>query len=256
MFVPYILNVFAALLTVQCRDFVPRVLSFITLSKDCISMHSNSSYMFSAFIRARNELGLQGSLEKKKVESMLKKFSIPGWGIKLFSVQKHPIAYAIAFKCDSEGIAGSLFQQDDYLKNRPSEWTFFSRRSTDATNLNETAVQLFHSNEKIKTFTFLREPLSHFISGLVESHFRAVMYPNVHFTPSNITSQEMQSIIRHNQVTPAKVAGILNAILTFNTNLIKKSLRQPEHYSIQSGIISFWKVDFVGFLKRFNEDLC
>ena len=210
---------------------------------------SDAEYKHRAFQLAREEIQWSGKVKQSR--RLFDYFYSPPWGADLYRIDNKPIAYAIAYKCNSEGISQSMLVQDqDHLMHPEEPTGFLVRRSVTRHELLHAAKNKYRTTN-VTTFTFLRDPLAHFISGLTESHFLRLDIGN---HPSNVNSSEVQALFAHRAATVADAKAILDAIFAFDRDFVEKKLKYYSHYSIQIGIVKKWDVGFVGFVETMEED--
>lgn len=224
-------------------------LSAGTLNEDCVAKLSDNGFKHNSFRLAREEIHWNSTV--KKSDRLLEYFFNPPWGADLYRISGVPIAYALAYKCNSEGISKSLLLQDQYHKAHPEEPSGFEvRRSVSPYQLMQRANK-YYSTRNVTIFTFLRNPLAHFVSGLVEAHFLRLGLGN---HPKGVNSSKIQRLFAQRSANVQEVKTILEAIFNFDKDVIDKKLLHYSHYSVQSGIIKKWNIRFVGRIENFAAD--
>jgi hypothetical protein len=158
------------------------------------------------------------------------------------------MAYAVVFKGNYENIHNVLSKYDKRGPIRDYEEMMKVYRSYSPNKLAKKAKQLFPSSQKpMFKFTFVRDPLSHFISGLVEAHYRRIYY------------RDDRVFLRGHAVNANKAAYMLSALIankneTAGNEVINEHLVEKEHFAIMSTVLWLWRPDFIGYLENFQSD--
>ena len=159
-----------------------RLRSFDDIPPQCVD---DSSLLFSTdnFRKAQEELfpGKKTS-GKQQVHPVpwAEKFYNTDWGTNLYNISHTPVAYTVIFKVNSENIHNSLAAVDYPNNLNPIDfrlnWTEHQKRQSSSSRLGleQKRKRLFGDKSKLKSFAFVREPLDHFVSGMVESRFRGL----------------------------------------------------------------------------------
>jgi hypothetical protein len=158
------------------------------------------------------------------------------------------MAYAVVFKGNSENIHQTLTKYDK--RGPASDYNEMLKiyHSDTQEELVVKAKQLSPSNRQpVFTFTFVRDPLSHFISGLVESHYRRIYF------------RDDRAFLRGHAVNVTTVADIVLALVMNNDEaaaeeVINKHLLDKEHFATLSSVLWKWRPDFIGYLETFQSD--
>lgn len=182
----------------------------------------------------------------QKIE--LRTFFKPNWGAEYFVIKNMTIQYAVVYKGDSESIASNMLLNDDYHAQHPSEKvSYSSRRCVDLdcqilmlNKLGRTKVQ--------RSFTFVRSPISHFVSGVVEAHIRGSG------VESHTRMNSSVQIRLEHKVTVSKAKAILDSILSIDKRSINRYLRATTHYSVQAYMLYMWRPEFVGVLEHMDTE--
>jgi hypothetical protein len=160
------------------------------------------------------------------------------------------IAYAYVFKGNSENIHHSFARLDDkysLVYNWPQHLKVYNSWTLEAMKKKS---QERYGTDDIKVFTFMRDPLSHFLSGLVESYFKKLgvgSRPNM--TDALITR------MRHRRAGYHKARHLLDALIFGNDHMfLARELAQLSHFSVQSYSLLKWQPAAIGFLESFEED--
>jgi len=196
--------------------------------------------------QARREMSMVWDLDEgvanrsvaKRYEHYLHRFYQYNDGSVTFSVgvDNTPITYNKILKCANEGIRGNLWRQmmlpdgsgpisgpDNPLKEPQAHKTINEFRSF----LSARSKDFRHST--LTSFTFVRDPYSHFISGMTEAASRSFKKPQ--------------------WIQPDVLTTWISAVLDF-----KRPLKQIEHFFPMSGVFFTWDPPFyVGHLETFDE---
>lgn len=160
------------------------------------------------------------------------------------------ISYVYIFKGNSENIHASFAQYDD-KKSLIHSWDDIMHYYISDTpkHLRSHARERYHV-DNLKIFTFLRNPLDHFLSGLVESYFRRLhvgSHPNI----TKAIEQKM-----HKREANIEVARRLlhSIILTGDHNYAHNKLAHRSHYYLMSYALLKWKPTWIGYLEEFKTN--
>jgi len=195
---------------------------------------------------ARRDMGMIWDLDEavgnrsvaKRYEHYLHRFYQFNDGAVTFTIgsENTPVTYLKILKCANEGIRGNLFRlmmlpdgsaplngPDSPLSSPQHHKTLKEFREFQSSRAKD------FGGSKFRSFTFLRDPFSHFISGFTESSARSFKKPQV---------------IQANVLT-----NWIIAVLDF-----KRPLKQIEHFFPMSGVFFTWEPpSFVGHLDAFDE---
>lgn len=117
------------------------------------------------------------------------------------------------------------------------------------TQLKEKAQVQYHTDD-VKIFTFVRDPLSHFLSGLVESHYRAIAHGN-----KEAMTPELAHDLASNQVNSSLARTILYKLISgVDTDFTWNILVERAHFQLQSYALIEWQPDAIGYLEYFEDD--
>lgn len=158
----------------------------------------------------------------------------------LFAEHNGSYSYAVIFKCASEEIVASLLTDRD----PSSDWDS-TKINPSRQKLLATAKYQFNVTKMPVIFTIVRDPLSHFVSGLVESYTRKyIKYGSI---PD-------QRTVNSSQATYEKVKEIITAIVQFDAKTVHANVKDILHYSIQAYQMTLFKPDLVGHLENIMAD--
>jgi hypothetical protein len=217
------------------------------LSSQCLWAGKNDNLFF---YDARNELGFHTRCPSATAPS----FMSSSYSCLTFSINDTIVTYARAFKANSVNIIKSLLRMD----NRPLEsdrYIYLNHRIGASTRAQLT--QNIHEEfglplSRTRSFGFYRDPLSHFISGLRESHYRFMceLYStNASTSKSNSCSlpAPLEAVTHH------LLIEMIHAILNCQFQSHLKYLRDILHISPQGHTILVWKPQFIGYLENFDH---
>lgn len=175
-----------------------------------------------------------------------------GCNIYMYGRNSTPVTYCKIWKNANEAIRGnlwSLVMQPCQQKRCPALHktnAFYPRGFIEVSNFGDIDTIVKHySHNKIsstshfKTFTFLRDPLEHFMSGLTESVHRTAFsgVPKSRLL-RNITSEIISMYIK--KILEAKPAEYYPA------------LREKQHFYPMAGVFLEWPIHYVGSLYKFD----
>lgn len=225
---------------------------FRDVSQDCIEFASLEK-SGRAYQLAQKELSthIQGH-GKKAGHDICENIHGHSWGASLFFINGSAFAYEYIFKGNSENIHRAYADQEDISKTVHS-WKEKRQvyMASSPSKLKHKAQAKYNTTD-IKVFTFMRDPLSHFISGLVESHFRSFGIKN-----RNMSDTFLAQTIKSNQVGFKFAHHMLDGILfdtDDNRKFISDHLADCTHFAVQSYSLIEWKPDVIGYLENFQDD--
>lgn len=183
------------------------------------------------------------------------------WGCNLYNISGNPIAYSVVFKVNSENIHNSLATLDYQHQIDPidlrTDWKkHVSRfRSTSIHDIQEKVSTRYNAKSVLQTFTFIRDPLDHFISGLLESYFRGLGYGPHPQLKGKETMDEFKKAVSRNQVDMNMTKTIIHGIIFGrDSDFLHSKLKQWKHFYPQFFSIRKWQPKFIGYLDNFDED--
>ena len=237
-----------------------RLRSFDDIPPQCVD---NSSLLFSTdnFRKAQEEL-FRGKKTSGKQQihpvPWAEQFYNTDWGTNLYNISHTPVAYTVIFKVNSENIHNSLAAVD-YPNNTspPKNWAQHQQRysSTSLQGLKEKLVRLRSDQNEIKSFAFVREPLDHFVSGMVESRFRGLGFKGHPDKSGKAYTIEFKKAVADNQMNMSMTKLIVdNFILGQGFSFLKHHLINWKHFYSQYFAIRKWQPQFIGYLDNFDED--
>ena len=183
--------------------------------------------------------GVHNGTVARRYEHYLHRFYQFADGAVLFvhGPKNFPIIYYKILKCANEAIRGNLFRHMMLPDGSgpllgPEAW-FNSPQNLkslkELAEIKKTIKAKGHA-EDIQSFTFVRDPMSHFASGLTECTARSYKKPTT--------------------IQPDRIVGYLLAVLDF-----KRPLKQIEHFFPMAGTFFTTGVpNFIGQLETFQKD--
>jgi hypothetical protein len=222
------------------------------ISPQCL-WAGNNHHLF--FHDARKELGFQ-TICPSNTAPFFMNFSHT---CLIFSVNGTVITYARAYKVNSINIIKSLLRMDDRIFES-SKHSYLNHRigvSTRSQWIKKIREEFHLPLSQTRSFGFYRDPLSHFISGIRESHFRFMCEP-----PNPVASQGKYAIC--STLTPSSspplgsmslrhLIEIIHTILSCQFRSHEKHLRDILHISPQGQTVLSWKPQFIGYLETFDQ---
>jgi hypothetical protein len=109
-------------------------------------------------------------------------------------------------------------------------------------DLRHTAKTTLHTKE-IKSFTFVRDPLQHFISGIVEASFRKVCHNKERCAVKFVNNTTHNHSI---SVAADRAKGLLDMLLQGSVTAAEKQLAAREHFNVQSYAVLKFSPHFIG----------
>lgn len=207
------------------------------LTPACHAVNGEKAY--SKFINQANlELGLpplHRHFDRKAFDHLF----TPNFGAALFSQYNGTIAYATIFKADSENIFFTL-------SGGQGHWSFDLR--TRMMLLSEAGAKY---NATPKVFTFIRDPLSHFVSGVVEC------YTRFHFRKAHPSAEEGLALQNSSEAraTLKRARKIIESIVSLDSASRAKYISHDvTHYGNQVHTLLEFQPEFIGHLEDMQQD--
>ena len=239
-----------------------RLRSFDDVLPQC-SQKSTKIFSSNNFRKAQEELLAGKKVNQMKVQPVpwADKFYNTDWGTNLYNISDTPVAYTLVFKVNSENIHDSLTVVDYPNNLNPidfrTNWTEHLKRyrSTSLHGLQQKQKKLFGDKRKLKSFAFVREPLDHFVSGLVESRFRGLGFgPHPELSTKTHTAK-FKKAVADNQMNMSMTKLIVDSfIFGQRHSFLRQTLKQWRHFYPQYFAIRKWQPQFIGYLDNFDED--
>lgn len=157
--------------------------------------------------------------------------------------------YHTIFKCGNNAIRGSLEHYTSNLSEAYSNFTAFATRC----GVVEREADAHCHGKPVVSFTFVREPLSHFLSGYGEYMYRRYVRA-AHRSSSNISAYDIRRLVRESdqplQFVRELVSGPQWPFHEVTHGVISK------HMSLMSGSIkpNRTRLNYVGRLSNVNKD--
>jgi len=176
-----------------------------------------------------------------------------GCVIYMYGKVSTPVTYCKIWKNANEAIRKNLW----LLVMKPChtkrchpiyrENAFYPRGLVETPSYGETEnILRYYSKNKLKstkelqTFTFLRDPLDHFVSGLSESMHRTA-YSGVSYS----------RLLRN--VTTDTLSMYISSFLQIKAPVKGPHLKEPQHFYPMAGVFMEWPIHHVGFLEDFSS---
>lgn len=202
-----------------------------------------SVYLLSRWNDSRVGLGLpaiqyddRGYLDvehRRRVAFVSSFYSFSDGVVLYWNANNDPIVYAKIWKCANEAIRTNLGMQLMTKKSRSTKALGYSLKNRFEHIMARDFMNKYTPTKHsyANTFTFVRDPMSHFMSGLAETMWRS-------FNGGNVT------------VTTHMVANFLKSFLNFQY----RGLKWIEHTFPMSGAFFQHNISFVGQLESFDDD--
>jgi hypothetical protein len=213
------------------------------LPAQCVDMLENHRIWHDSFELAQREVGLhQGGNDKYNMQKR-QIFFAPNFGSEIFLLHNKSVSYDVIFKGGSEMIAITMARNDE-CREEDYHGVYSSRRTTSLSARTAMSLSIFKKSVT-RSFTFIRDPLSHFVSGVVEAHMRKVASAHPKHTP------ELEALYQKHRVDVNMARTVLNCIIAENESA-SEYLVGEQHFSIQSQSMHYWKPGFIGQLENLN----
>jgi hypothetical protein len=134
------------------------------MSEQCKNIIANHTEHLYRWKQARKEFGLSTALKTTKVsDRVIKMFYGESFGVLTVSIHDKPVSYVIIWKAGNDAIRLNLIEEE---KKMPVKFRFSTRESKTVTQYNSKLRQQFKVKYTPPAFTFVREPIGRFISGI------------------------------------------------------------------------------------------
>ena len=191
-------------------------------------------------------------LKLYKIRLFKKKFySYSYTGVRLYDIKGTPVVYLEMWKVASETINNHFI----YHANNKTliEWNYRKyleqMRNYSYVNMSNylNALDARYGGARPKIFTFVRNPISRFVSALGESYFRRwVPRQNI----SRLTSWELLDY----SVDTTKARWLLDAVITGDVEVITEHFDHIDHFFPMSNRLREFLPDYVGRLETMAAD--
>ncbi len=181
-------------------------------------------------------------------------YSASPTGVRLYEIKGTPVVYLEMWKVASETINNHLI----YHANNKTRmrWKYREQiRNYSYTTLRSYYRDLdkFYGGARPKIFTFVRNPISRFVSALGESYFRRWMPRPLQQNISKMPSWALSESLRHS-VDTTKARWLLDAVISGDIDVISKNLEHIEHFFPMSNRLREFLPDYVGRLETMAAD--
>ncbi len=192
---------------------------------------------------ARAQLGLPANGDQDfNMHEMVNVFS-HSMKLKCLSISNSTQCYVPIEKCAHSGIVKNLMQMTEQFASRVSRMSDIE----DGHQPSELLPQLVQKHQHVPIFTFIRDPLGHFLSGIAE----AIMWQ--YYRKEKLRRHHPDlAVHRTSEITKEHAEIILNNYVTFNRHI--NPLVAIEHTYPMSGVLFTHNLDFVGSLDSFDTD--
>lgn len=213
--------------------------NFSDLSKICRVLRRNENIDF-AHSMAKKELGLNihnSSTSGDLIE--YQQFFFANFGAELFEDCNGRVAYCTIWKANSENIYWAFHTKE---KGRGYSDTI---KSIEMLN----NVSLSKYNRTPLRFTFVREPLKHFISGATEAYMQKMIFPS-----RVVDKNTSDYLIAHYSVTPKIAAYIIKSLVQFDFHSLDRLLAARKHMATQIYTVLNFEPQFIGRVDDMSTD--
>lgn len=100
-------------------------------------------------------------------------------------------------------------------------------------------------------FAFVRDPLQHYVSGMVEAHFRNLGF-GAH--PTDERTADYQRALLQHRANASTARQAIEAVARGDRVGMEQLLREREHFFPMTYALLKWRPAFVGHLETFEED--
>mmetsp|Transcript_21554 Transcript_21554/g.31332 ORF Transcript_21554/g.31332 Transcript_21554/m.31332 type:complete len:334 (+) Transcript_21554:74-1075(+) len=231
-------------------------LRYGTISSECRSYFTSTDHLTQLVYDAAREIDREPPLSSS-LSSFLSYFYHNYNGYWLFDIANSSVIYTQVHKCNSDNIIYSLYNAE--VADRMFSYCNHScikktHKYHSLVKLRETLRQRNINVADVKSFTFVRNPFSRFISGVIESHYRSTELNLIRFAQ---TEEEMQRVYRVVNST-TNISAILEELVYNlshgNIQFVLSSFRDPEHFVSMSYMFTLWKQSYIGFVDSFEVD--
>lgn len=204
---------------------------------------------FEMVTAANRELGFTAPSDNVTRSQMFLELFYPKFGVWVFDKHNGTYAYAAIYKANSENIANSLLDAGDNQTSSTTMWVDSRAKLTKQilTNYNSTKAPII--------FTFVRNPLSHFISGLVESFTRKHLLSHDKGGHLHIKDEVKLAVLRAKSQASYDIAkSLINGIVRFDNKQVNLLVEEKSHYGNQAHQILVFQPDLIGHLENMDKD--
>lgn len=239
-----------------------RLRTYEDLLPQCLEK-STKFFSTNNFRKAQEEIALPSKSGSKKIAPVpwAGVFYNTDWGANLYNISGVPVSYNVVFKVNSENIHNSLATHDYQHQVNPIDlrldWKEHVKRyrSLSLHELRGKQVTAHGSDSVLQSFTFVREPLDHFISGLIESYFRGLGFGPHPQLKGGKRMEAFTKAVSNNQVDMNMTINIVNSLIYGQKHAyLKHILKQWKHFYPQFFAIRKWQPKFIGYLDEFDDD--
>jgi hypothetical protein len=167
-----------------------------------------------------------------------------------FPLNHSLVTYGRVFKVNSENIVYSFL---NISTQTPSSQRISEKREKSSATVAVTTTQKEYDTSSKKVFSFFRHPIHHFLSGVVESHYRQQCDVRLYFTKKQIEACIQQIQNQEEVMTRNHAQKIFLSIFSCEENYpMREYLADIRHFALQSTCLMRWKPQFIGYLEYFT----
>ena len=221
----------------------PKNLDF-SVSPKCNSMLVSSKAMLQMWSNARKELGMPRSIDHL-YHAQVKRFYAISFGVLTITARSKPMTFTMIWKCANDAIRKNMMMyQENQAKKYPEEInpSMLQQLESHSTAKYLTKLKRVYGMQNYpKAFTFSREPISHFISGLSEYYWRNY---KTSFINADMLKQKLDGMFDFRELNERR------------DSVIDKSMRYVLwHFFVMAGILrANYNIGYLGKLESFDED--
>jgi hypothetical protein len=214
--------------------------NFGYLSENCIFLRRSENIVL-AHTKAKEELTLKFNQSNNKSEDLdeFHQFFYANFGAELYEDCKGKVAYCTIWKANSENIYWAFHTKEKGLGHSDAISSIDMLNNVSLAKYNTTPLR----------FTFVREPLKHFISGVAEAYIQRLIFP------SRIVEKNTSDfLIANHTVTPKIAAHVIASIVRFDFQSMDNFFLHRKHFAAQANTLLNFKPHFVGRVENSSTD--
>lgn len=209
------------------------------ISESCSKIMSDIRIHKEHWEKARRELGFTLKSDAKRYEQAIRLFYSESFGLLTVCIDKNPVSYVILWKSGNDAIRLNLIDEE---KKKPVPFTFKTRESHSKSQYVSKLKSQFRRSQFPEAFTFVREPISHFISGLSEYYYRN--YGTTKIDKKKLL-QDLQGMLDGTSMSQRADKGTKS----------RQNVYVIRHFMAMSGILRVpYNLQHVGLLENFDHD--
>ena len=183
--------------------------------------------------------------------------------VRVYNISGKPVPYLQNFKVASQLVNHNLIGASNHYGLQLADikahisWNYLEsvHSAHNEQQLAEMVSSRFpsRSDRRIRMFTFIRDPIQKFISGLCESYYRRVAYRECHTYPPDICSITENDIKRYH-VTTTAAEDMLRRIAAGDMTYIHQNFEHIHHFLPESTVLSKFVPFYIGNLANISYD--